>query len=48
VFIFPFEGFYQHTERDSLVVCFGEPEEVSPEEGEGKEGGGGIEFKKDE
>jgi len=41
--------------RDSLVVCFGEPEEVSPEEGEGKEEegggegeGGGIKFKKDE
>lgn len=30
------EGFYQDGERDSLVVCFGEPEEVSPEEGEGK------------
>jgi hypothetical protein len=43
--MFPSEGFYQHTERDSLVVCFGESEEVSPE-GEGKEGGG-IKFKKD-
>jgi hypothetical protein len=30
-------------------VCFGEPENVSPEEGEGKvEEGGGIKFKKDE
>jgi hypothetical protein len=36
----------------SVVVCFGEPENVSPEEGEGKEEEvgerGGIKFKKDE
>jgi hypothetical protein len=36
----------------SIVVCFGDPEKVCPEEGEGKEEGrgegGGIKFKKDE
>jgi len=31
-------AFTSLVKRDSLVACFGEPEEVSPEEGEGKEG----------